>query len=77
MVRGEKECPCGMDLGTEMKWIEWIDLLAPVECTVKVAHREVVISHGFRDNIAIANHFDVCEIREGSTVKFKEISVLE
>ena len=75
MVRGEEECPCGMDLGTEMKWVEWIDLL--VECAVKVAHWKVVLSHGFRDNIAIANHFDVSEIPEGSTVRFKEISILE
>ena len=75
MVRGEKECPCGMDFGTEIKWIEWVDLL--VECTIKVAHWEVVLSHGFGDNTAIANHFNVCEIPDGSAVRFKEISVLE
>ena len=64
-----------MDLGTEMNWIEWIDLL--VECAVKVARRKVVLSHGFRDDIAIANHFDVSEIPEGSTVRCKEVSVLK
>ena len=30
----------------------------------------------FRDNIAIANYFDVCKIPKGSTVRFKDISYL-
>ena len=72
MVRDEEKCIYRMDLGTEMKWIEWIDFS---QNAVKVVRRKVVLSHGFRDDIA--NHFDVSEIREGSTVRCKEVSILK
>ena len=75
MMWSEQQCTGRMHFCAKEKRIKWMNL--HIKGAIKVAHREVKVSHFGGDHISFLIFLNVSEVPYGSAAGSKEVSILQ